>query len=91
MPPKCHGSKAPIKGSRFRFRNGDHDENLLINPPIQPPNIPKALVKASMIRFLSMLSKQSSIETCTLRFIVTGLLFLTDNLINWIHLKTHQF
>ena len=45
MPPKSHGSKAPIKESSSKIPKGARDENLPINPPIQPPSIPKAPAK----------------------------------------------
>ena len=48
MPPKGRGSKAPIKGSFFRTSKGARDENLPINPPVQPSSIPKAPGKTSI-------------------------------------------
>lgn len=47
---KCRRSKTPIKGSSFRTKNGDRDENLPINPPIQTLSILRALMKASIDR-----------------------------------------
>ena len=48
MPPKGRRSKALVKGSSSRTPKSVRDENLPINPPIQTPNIPKALVKTSI-------------------------------------------
>lgn len=48
MPPKGRGSKAPIKGSFSRTLKGARNENLPINPLVQPPSIPKAPAKASI-------------------------------------------
>ena len=50
MPLKGRGSKAPIKGSSSKTPKGVRDENLPINPPIQPPSIPRAPTKASIYR-----------------------------------------
>ena len=45
MPPKGPRSKALIKGSFSRTSKGARDENLPINPPVQPPSIPKGSCK----------------------------------------------
>ncbi|KAJ9692819.1 hypothetical protein PVL29_011757 [Vitis rotundifolia] len=48
MPLKGRGSKAPVKSSSSRTSKGARDENLPINPPVQPPCILKAPVKTSI-------------------------------------------
>ena len=48
MPPKGCGSKTLVKGLSSKTPKSARDENLLINPPVQPPSIPKALAKTSI-------------------------------------------
>ena len=48
MSPKRCGSKVPVRGSNSRSQNGGWDENMHVNPYIQPPNIPKASTKATI-------------------------------------------
>ncbi|RVW45730.1 hypothetical protein CK203_095008 [Vitis vinifera] len=76
MPPKGRRSKAHVKGSSSRTSKGARDENLPIVPSIQPPSIPKAPAKLPLMGFLLMLSRQSSVETSTPRFIVRELEWL---------------
>ena len=48
MPPKGRGSKVLIQGSSSETPKSARDENLPINPSVQPPSIPKAPVKTSI-------------------------------------------
>ncbi|KAJ9705777.1 hypothetical protein PVL29_003736 [Vitis rotundifolia] len=48
MPPKGCRSKAPVKGSSSKTSKSARDENLPINPPIQPLCILKAPAKTSI-------------------------------------------
>ena len=59
MPLKHCGSKVSIRGSSSRSRNGGWDEIMLVNPPIQPPYIPRAPMKATIngILFSALLVK----------------------------------
>ncbi|KAJ9702927.1 hypothetical protein PVL29_004600 [Vitis rotundifolia] len=59
MPLKGCGSKVPVKGSSSRTSKGARDENLPINPPVQPPSILKAPAKTSIdgIPFNTFLTK----------------------------------
>ncbi|KAJ9673019.1 hypothetical protein PVL29_026341 [Vitis rotundifolia] len=59
MPPKGRRSKAPVKGSSSKTSKRARNENLPINPPVQPPCIPKAPAKTSIdgIHFNAFLAK----------------------------------
>lgn len=48
MPPKGRGSKVHVKGLSSRTPKSARDENLPINPSVQPPSIPQAPAKTSI-------------------------------------------
>lgn len=66
MPLKCRRIKAFVKGSSSRTRNGKRDENLPLLIHLSNLLVSLGLLqKHPLMGFLSMISWQSSIETCT--------------------------